>query len=178
MTIIAFKDGVMAADTMLSAFNSQNRAQKIIRMHDGGVAGGCGLWARAYSGLRYLAEGGSPDDRPAPEGFQGPPDIREACILVAKPDGSLWILEDEFPAFPLRDKVAAVGCGAESAMMAMGLGLSAVEAVAKVTKQDVLCGDPVQSMEVEETHEYPGAVTHSRRSTEVARGKAKKRNSR
>jgi hypothetical protein len=48
-------------------------------------------------------------------------------------------------------------------MMAMTLGLSAVEAVGKVTKQDVLCGDPVQSMEVQETHEYPGAVTHGRK---------------
>jgi hypothetical protein len=164
VTIIAFKDGVMAADTMLTSFNSQNRAQKIVRLTDGGVAGGCGLWSRAYSGLRYLAEGGSPDDRPAPEGMQGPPDIREAAILVAKADGSLWLLEDEFPAFPLRDKMAAIGCGAESAMMAMSLDLTAVEAVAKVTKQDVLCGDPVQSMEVQETHEYPGAVTHGKRS--------------
>jgi hypothetical protein len=174
MTIIAFKDGVMAADTMLSSYNSQNRAQKLVRMPDGGVAGGCGLWARAYSGLRYLAEGGSPDDRPAPEGMQGPPDIREAAILVAKPDGSLWLLEDEFPAFPLRDKVAAVGCGTEAALMALNLGLSAVEAVAKVTRQDVLCGDPVQSMEVEETHEYAAVVTHSR-SPSRAKAPARKR---
>jgi len=175
VTIIAYKDGVMAADTMLSAFNSQSRAQKIVRLPDGGVAGGCGLWSRAYSGLRYLMEGGDCDDRHAPDGMQGPPCIREACILIAKPDGSLWLLEDEFPAFPLRDKTAAVGCGAEAAMMAMGLGLSAIEAVAKVTKQDVLCGEPVQSMEVHETHEYPGAVTHSKRSTEVKRAQAKRR---
>jgi hypothetical protein len=175
MTIIAFKDGVMAADTMLSSYNSQSRAQKIIRLPDGGVAGGCGLWARAYSGLRYLAEGGDCDDRPAPDGMQGPPCIREASILIAKPDGSLWLLEDEFPAFPLRDKVAAVGCGSEAAMMAMGLGLSAIEAVAKVTKQDVLCGDPVQSMEVQQPHEYPEAVTHSRRSVEAQSAKAPRR---
>jgi hypothetical protein len=162
VTIIAFKDGVMAADTMLSSFNSQNRAQKIVRLPDGGVAGGCGLWVRAHSGLRYLAEGGDPDMREvSADVIGGPPNIREACILIAKPDGSLWMLEDEFPAFPLRDTIAAVGCGAESALMAMNLGLSAVEAVAKVTKQDVLCGDPVQSMEVEETHEYTGPVTHA-----------------
>jgi hypothetical protein len=163
MTIIAFKEGVMAADTMLSAFNSQTRAQKIVRLPDGGVAGGCGLWSRAYSGLRYLEEGGDADDRPAPEGMPGPPNIREAAILIAKPDGTLWMLEDEFPAFPVRDRVAAIGCGSDAAIMAMTLGLSAVEAVAKVTKQDVLCGDPVQSMEVQETHEYPGAVTHGRK---------------
>lgn len=161
MTIIAFKDGVMAADTMLSSHNSQNRAQKIVRLPDGGVAGGCGLWNRAHSGLRFLAEGGSPDDRHvSADVIGGPPCIQDAAILIAKPDGSLWLLEDEFPAFPLRDSIAAVGCGTEAAMMAMTLGLSAVEAVAKVTKQDVLCGEPVQSMEVQETHEYPEAITH------------------
>lgn len=39
MTVIACKDGVMAADTMLSAGNAQARAQKLVRLPDGGVAG-------------------------------------------------------------------------------------------------------------------------------------------
>jgi hypothetical protein len=163
MTVIAFKAGVMAADTMLSSFNSQTRAQKIVRLPDGGVAGGCGQWNRAYSGLKYLMDGGSLDDRANPRTPEGPPNIEGASILVAKADGSLWLLEDEFPAFPIRDEVTAIGCGSDAAMMAMTLGLSAIDAVAKVTKQDVLCGDPVQSMEVQETHEYPGAVTHGRK---------------
>lgn len=163
MTIIAFKDGVMAADTMLSSHNSQCRAQKIVRLPDGGVAGGCGAWNRAYSGLKYLADGGDLDARANPRTPEGPPNIEGATLLIAKTDGSLWLLEDEFPAFPIRDMVAAVGCGSDAAMMAMTLGLSAIEAVAKVTKQDVLCGDPVQSMEVQETHEYPEVVTHDSR---------------
>jgi hypothetical protein len=156
MTVIAFKDGVMAADTMLSDGNAQNRVQKLFRLPDGGVAGGCGQWNRSYAGLKFLAEGGDPDSKDAPS-------IKDALLLIARPDGSLWLVEDEFPPYPLMDKYAAVGCGSDSAMMAMTLGLSAVEAVAKVTKQDVLCGDPVQSMEVQETHEYPGAVTHGRK---------------
>ena len=163
MTIIAFKDGVMAADTMLSAHNSQNRAQKLIRLPDGSVAGACGQWNRAYSGLRYLADGGSMDDRTNLRSADGPPCIEGATLLIAKSDGTLWLLEDEFPAFPIRDTIAAVGCGSDAALMAMTLGLTAVEAVAKVTKQDVLCGDPVQSMEVQEPHVYPEAVTHTPR---------------
>lgn len=160
MTIIAFKGGVMAADTMLSDGNKQNRVQKIFRLPDGGVAGGCGQWNRAYQGLKYLSDGGDMDARPNPRTPEGPPSIDGALILVAKPDGSLWLVEDEFPAYPLRDETVAIGCGSDAAQMAMTLGLSAVEAVAKVTKQDVLCADPVQSMEVQETHEYPDAVTH------------------
>lgn len=154
MTVIAAKEGVMAADTMLSAGNAQNRAQKLVRMTDGGVAGGCGVWRKAYVGLQFLAAGGDPNGKDGP-------DIDGATLLIARPDGSLWMVEDEFPAFPLMDAIAAIGCGADAAKMAMEMGLSAVEAVAKVTKQDVLCGDPVQSMDVFESVTYPGAQTYS-----------------
>lgn len=146
----------MAADTMLSAFNSQSRAQKIMRLPDGSVAGGCGLWRSAYAGLRWLADGGDPSGAKKDDA----PDLKDATILIARPDGSLWLLEDGVPAFPIMDKVASVGCGSDAALMAMTLGLSAVEAVAKVTRQDVLCGDPVQSMEVEQPVEYSALVTH------------------
>jgi len=158
MTIIAFKDGVMAADTQLSSENKASRAQKLVRLPDGGVAGGCGLWAAAYAGLKFLADGGSEDDDP-----KNIPDLRDAYLLIARPDGSLWMVEERFPAYPLLDKQAAIGCGADAALMAMALGLSAVEAVGKVINQDILCGGHVQSMEVEETHEYSGAKTHRKR---------------
>lgn len=169
MTVIAFKAGIMAADTMLSNYNAQNRAQKIVRLPDGGVAGGCGLWRSAYVGLKYLADGGDPDGRPIPRSPDGPPSVDEATILLAKPDGSLWVIENEFPAFPLLDTVAAIGCGSDAALMAMTLGLSAVEAVARVTRQDVLCGDPVQSMAVERPAEFSGVVTHKRPAKKAAK---------
>lgn len=172
MTVIAYKAGVMAADTMLSAYNSQHRAQKIVRLPDGGVAGGCGQWNRAWAGLKYLADGGDMDARPNPRLPEGPPDIDGATLLVAKPDGSLWLIEDEFPAFPIRDVVASVGCGSDAALMAMNLGHSAVQAVAAVARQDLLCGDPVQSMDVVPTLEYPAVVTH-RKPAKVARRKKK-----
>ena len=160
MTIIAFKDGVMAADTQLTQFNAKLRAQKIVRLPDGGVAGGCGLWSAAYAGLKWLADGGSDS---GDEGKKLLPEIDEATILIAKPDGSLWLLEGRFPAFPITDKFASVGCGSDAAIMALRSGKSAVEAVHAVIQQDVLCGDPVQSMEVEETHEYGAAKTHRKR---------------
>ena len=160
MTVIAFKDGVMAADTQLSQGNAQSRAVKIFRLPDGGVAGGCGLWSAAYAGLRWLAAGGSDDGA---EDRKLLPDIDGATILIAKPDGTHWVLEDRFPAFPLMGKVAAIGCGADAAEMAMGMGLSAVEAVGRVTRQDILCGGNVQSLEVEATHEYTAVKTHPRR---------------
>lgn len=159
MTVIAYKDGVMAADTQLSAFNSQSRAQKLVRLPDGGVAGGCGLWTNAYATLKFLEDGGDPSDEHADK----LPKLTDAAVLIARPDGSLWILEERFPAFPLLDKEMAIGCGADAARMAMSLGLSAVDAVSKVTRQDLLCGDPVQSMDVEHPVEFSGVKTHKRK---------------
>lgn len=163
MTVIAFKGGVMAADTMLSGGNQQCRAQKIVRLPDGGVVGACGQWGRAYAGLKYLEEGGDPDAK------DGLPKIDGANFLIARPDGSLWLVEDEFPPYPLRDTVAAIGCGSDAALMAMTLGLTAVEAVARVTRQDVLCGDPVQSMEIVPPRDMPGVKTHARRAKPAKR---------
>lgn len=160
MTVIAFKDGTMAADTRVSFGNEAIRATKLVRMQDGGVAGGCGLWSAAYAALRYLETGGPYDDEHA----NNLPNIKDACILIARPDGSLWLLEDRFPAYPILDKSAAFGCGSAAAIMAMRLGQSAPAAVAQVTRQDILCGDPVQSMAVEQTHEYAALKTHPKRS--------------
>jgi hypothetical protein len=158
VTVVAFRDGVMAADTRLSDYNSASRATKLVRLPDGGVAGGCGAWVAAYAGLKWLADGGSADGS---EGKSLLPDVDGATILIARPDGSLWLLENRFPAYPLIDKAAVIGCGSEAAKLAMALGKSAAEAVALVTKQDIYCGGPVQSLEVESTHEYGKLKTHS-----------------
>jgi hypothetical protein len=115
----------------------------------------------AYSCLKWLADGGDP--------FSGSvlsrvkdhlPSVSDALILIAKPDGTLWTLEDDFPATPIFDQVAAVGCGAEAAKMAMSLGKSALEAVGLVIGQDLYCAGPLQSLELYQAPEYPGIKTH------------------
>jgi hypothetical protein len=157
VTVVAYRDGVMAADTRLSAHNEACKATKLVRLPDGGVAGACGSWSAAYAALKWLFEGGSADGS---EDRKLLPDIDGAVVLIARPDGSLWLLEHRFPAYPLLDRMTTIGCGAEAAKMAMALGKSAPEAVSWVVRQDLLCGDPVQSMEVEPTHEYGPLKTH------------------
>lgn len=157
VTIIAFKAGVMAADTQISLGSAKFNAQKLVRLPDGGVAGACGDWAAAYAGLKFLADGNSEDD-------DNKPDISDTTILIARPDGSLWRMDGRFPAYPILDKTMAIGCGADAAIMAMALGKSALESVGLVTHQDIMCGEPVQTMEVMETHEYPEVKTHKKAS--------------
>lgn len=149
----------MAADTRLSDYNETMRATKLVRLPDGGVAGACGLWSAAYATLRWLETGGDEMDEHAEKA----PDSKEATILIARPGEKLRVLEGRLPAYPILDKIAAIGCGASPAKALMATGHSPVQAIAYVTKQDILCGDPVQSMEVQETHEYPAIKTHPKR---------------
>ena len=158
MTIVVFKDDIMAADTQLSQHNAKFNAQKMVRLPDGGIAGGMGLFSAVYAGLKFLAEGGTEDDDKLPE-------IADATILIARPDGSLWLLEGRFPAFPVMDKEIAIGCGADAAKMAMQLGKTAVEAIGLVINQDIMCGEPIQWMQLEDTHEYGTIKTHKKKKT-------------
>lgn len=138
MTTVAFRDGCMAADTQITG-DFIVRAQKIVRLPDGGVAGATGVWSRCYAGLRWLAEGEQGE----------PPKIKGATLLIAKADGSLWLAENEFPAYPLLDKYTAVGAGAMAAMAAMNGGANAGDAVKAAVRLDAYTSDPIQILKIE-----------------------------
>lgn len=154
MTTIAVKDGVMAGDTQITGDYAMH-APKIFRLPDGGVAGGAGDWSRAYAGIKWLVDGEKGE----------PPNITDADILILRPDGSLWKANEEFPAYPLADKVAAIGCGSLAAMTAMRGGSSAVDAVMAVSVCDVYTNDPVMSMSAEAPAEFAAPTTHKRKKT-------------
>lgn len=137
MTTIAAKAGQMAADTQLTS-GANVRVQKIVRLKDGGIAGGAGHWSRAWAGLQWLADG---EEGP-------PPKIKGAELLILRPDGTLWIAEGEFPAYPLLDKAAAIGAGAQAAMAAMDGGADAVKAVQVACKLDAYTSAPVQVLSI------------------------------
>lgn len=128
----------MASDSQLTGGTLISRAQKLWRLPDGGVVGGAGAFGQVYAAAQYLI-GGEKDEQP---------DISGAILLIAKPDGTLWVADSAFPAYPLMDDYAAVGCGADAAAQALRSGSSAVEAVASVIGQDAGCDWPVQSLEV------------------------------
>jgi hypothetical protein len=106
---------------------------------DGGIAGGAGVWGRAYAGLCWLASGELGE----------PPKIKGATLLILRPDGSLWIAEGDWPAYPLLDKIAAIGCGSQAAMAEMQRGAAPADAVKAVCKLDAFTGDPVQVLNLE-----------------------------
>lgn len=149
-TIAVDSDGLVAADTQLTGGNYIVRVQKIVRLPDGGVAAGSGLWAAAYRGLKWLADGGHGD----------PPEIEGAQIVVVKPDGTILLAEGELPAYPIIDRTIALGCGCDLARQAMADGMNALEAVAKACELDAKSSAPLQSMQAMGMAEFPPIDTY------------------
>lgn len=138
MTTVAAKGGEMAADTQCTG-DYILRLQKVFRLPDGGVVGIAGNPARGYAGAMWMVAGEQGE----------PPKMKGASLLILRPDGSIWVADDEFPAFPLLDKEAAIGSGAAAAMVAMRAGASAGDAVKQVAKLDAYTSDPVQMLKIE-----------------------------
>jgi hypothetical protein len=146
MTTIAIKDGVVAADSQTTAHNYIFRAVKMVRLPDGGVAVKCGDASAGYAGLKWLAEGERGD----------PPDITGATVVIYRPDYSIWVADDRWPAFPILDTEYGGGCGLDLVRLLLSQGRSAVEAVAEACEHDAMSSAPVLYMEVLPQREDPG----------------------
>jgi hypothetical protein len=138
LTTIAYRDGVMAADTQVTDLNVAFHTQKIWRLPDGGVVAACGAAAKGFAGIKWMLDGEHGD----------PPSIEEATLVIARPDGSLWVADNQFPAFPLLDHYYATGCGRDFALKALADGKSAVEAVFAAAQHDLMTEAPVMSLAV------------------------------
>lgn len=127
----------MAADTQCTG-DYTIRLQKVFRLPNGGVVGMAGKLTQAYSAVKWMLDGEQGD----------PPVFRGASVLIMQPDGSLSMADDEFPAIPILDKVAAIGSGAQAAMLAMSDGATAAAAVRKAAKVDPYTSEPVQQFTI------------------------------
>ncbi|WP_426287520.1 hypothetical protein [Luteibacter sp. E-22] len=132
MSTIAYRDGVMAADTRAYGGRgepSPGRKRKIHKLDDGSVVGvstaTLGLSERFVA---WLKGGGDPKD------FDDKFDLR--AVLV-KPDGALYVADDT-PYFsgPMETDFYAIGSGACYAMGAMAMGATAEEAVRVACEHD------------------------------------------
>lgn len=120
MTVIAVKDGIMAADTGLwkgAAIYGHQR--KIIRLTDGRLFAASGESGAVQECLRWL---NGEADRPTPETQD------DFGALILAPDG-VWRIDYKYRLF--RDHANFPCCGAHSEMLigAMAAGASAEEAV-------------------------------------------------
>lgn len=124
MTAIAYRGGIMAADTVgwtCGASVKSPVAPKIKRMSDGGLFAAGGNTSEIVQFAAWMLSGVS--DRP---GFDKE---EQLTVLWARPDGSLWLCDHTLQFYQLHDSFFAIGAPCTFMMGALHAGASAEEAV-------------------------------------------------
>lgn len=123
MTVIAWKDGVIAADRCAIRGDTRYEVQKLYRSRGAAVAGAGGTDYVAAM-LEWWRSGADPAT--FPEKYQATPDY---AILVVAESGNVCTYDrTPYPTW-LRGPYGAIGSGREFAIGAMAAGASAEEAI-------------------------------------------------
>lgn len=130
MTVIAVRDGVMAADSRATNGDVPYRCEKIYRIGRQ-LVGAAGDNNACLAYVRYFR-----GEKVEPEELKG------AHALVLSP-GGLFIYEETTAADPVLEEFFAIGCGSDAALGAMQYGASAIQAVDAACRWNVQCGPPV-----------------------------------
>lgn len=145
MTTVAFRNGVIAADTSMTVGDARvGRMRKVVRAPNGDLAGASGSASFAHAFREWVKNGG---DGPAPEaksdqhyfdrGFIA---RRNGAIEVFEPGGS-FLVEAEY---------YAIGSGAAEARGAMFAGADAVTAVRAAMAHDTYTGGDITVIKADE----------------------------
>ncbi|HYE00929.1 MAG TPA: hypothetical protein VEH84_16215 [Alphaproteobacteria bacterium] len=160
MTTIAYRDGIMAADSQVTGGDVvRGTAKKIFRINDLLVAC-CGGSDEAEEFRQWLRAGAAQGDRPR---FR---DDSRFSAMTVDADGAVNIW-NKFCVPQLADApFHALGSGNELALGAMAFGASAEQAVNVACSLDIYSGGPIQV-------EYLHANANAGRSAEIIEVPAK-----
>lgn len=137
MATIAFKDGILVADSYASDDATVMQVVKCARLPKGDVAGGAGDLGQVAQALSWLAAGGTDD----------PPDIDQSGLLFTD-GGVCYLASGKWPGVRVKGS-SAIGSGAQGAMTAMRLGHSAEDAVRAVAGIDPNTGGEIDVLAYE-----------------------------
>ena len=136
-TIVADRCG-MASDSLMSDDKAATSASvpKFWRIK-GWLIGGAGSFADVIKVIDELK--GQKTD-PAITLREVDVKIKDVDLLLLSPSGKLYMSEDGSSPLPISDGFAAIGSGAQGALVAMHLGTTPAEAVRAVKKVDPSTG--------------------------------------
>lgn len=160
MTTVAYRDGVMAADTQGDWSGIRTRVpNKIVRVGNA-LIGVAGNFTDCRDFIDWYAAGA---DRKALPEFRtyGVENSVAIEALVAAPDG-LTIWTEHFQPDPVAGEFWAVGSGAKAAIAAMYMGADAAEAVRIAALVDVKTGGDVQMERLEDKKKGRTIKSHKR----------------
>lgn len=123
MTTIAYRDGVMAADSSLTVGETHvASSKKIFRLRNGSIIGFWGTWSHCMLLKDALNDGHDIKDIKRKR-------IKSAYAYLVKPHGAIWGIENGVLWQLIRTDYVAGGSGGPVALGALAQGASAVEAV-------------------------------------------------
>ena len=136
MTTIAYRSGVMAADSMVSIGNLVfGEMRKVARGPNGELAGASGEACDVAAALAWVEDGMTGQ---CPDLLQG------TELLIAAQNGPVLFRDRDRPLYPIFGEFFALGSGSAIAMGAMAAGASAEEAVKIACRFDKGTGGEVQ----------------------------------
>ncbi len=136
-TIVANREG-MASDSLMSDDKQATSASvpKFWRIK-GWLIGGAGDYAAIIEIINELKSNKLPPDKTLRDIEIK---IKDADLLLLSPKGKLFLSEDGSSPLPISDGFAAIGSGAQGALVAMRLGTTPADAVRAVKKVDPATG--------------------------------------
>ena len=134
MTIVAYRNGIMAADGACWINDSQiTRMQKIYRLK-GGLVGMAGDVEVISQFIEWLKDGADEDEFP----------LGNYESIVVNPSGRVTLFEGgSYCPVPLRAQYAAIGAGIDYALGAMFAGADARLAVKAAIAYNAKCRGPI-----------------------------------
>lgn len=143
MTTIAYRDGVLAADSQSNSGRGlivPGSAKKVHAIADGRLVAFSGAFAEGVAFVRALEKG-----------LTELPVLNETTVLIVQMDGSLILHEGE--TWHEQDgEFYAMGTGAAAALGAMHAGADAVKAVEAACKVDPNSGGRVHAFRIGQNH--------------------------
>lgn len=146
MSVVVYKDGILAADTRAYGGRGQTspgQKAKIHRLEDGTRVGiVSAVLGEPERFLSWLKDGA---DRTKWTGDK--PDLR---ALIIRPNGEVFLADDSiWFSGPIECATYAIGSGSDYALGAMAMGATAKQAVYVACDLDQNSGPPVQTLERE-----------------------------
>ena len=150
MTAIAYRDGILAADTQDFYGNLRlGISEKIARRKDGALAGAAGRAELCEQFLTAFRNG-----KGFPVEFDAPPEGRDDedggfCALVVEPCGAVWFHAEHGGHKILHAPWFVIGSASDFLAGALAAGATAEDAVRLATRLYMTCGGDVQMLSLD-----------------------------
>ena len=145
MTTIAFRDGIVAADT--GCYNDglyEGEVEKIWPLIDIGVLGCCGEYGAILKVVEWLRNGGETDSKPRLSRDS------EFAGLLVNPSNEVFHYQISLRPLRINADFHAIGSGRKIAIGAMAAGASAEQAIKIACRYDHMSTEPVRTRVVDE----------------------------